>query len=187
MNYLGVNGARNKTHCSKGHEFTLENIHRNPTTGARRCKICYDEDRLLRYEKQKLERYKRKERDLEESIRSHFNCGHSVLGNSIFKRADSRYATCETCFHINNRKRQLTRRTRKKNKFVEYVDPRVLYERDGGICGICKTQVHMNNFHVDHIIPLSRGGKHSYENTQIAHQHCNQVKHNKTNFSINNQ
>lgn len=29
---------------------------------------------------------------------------------------------------------------------------------------------------IDHIQPLSKGGRHSYINTQLAHLHCNLVK-----------
>lgn len=29
-----------KTHCAKGHEYSLENTYRNPTNGSRGCRIC---------------------------------------------------------------------------------------------------------------------------------------------------
>ena len=31
-------------------------------------------------------------------------------------------------------------------------------------------------WHVDHVYPLSRGGEHSYRNTQPAHPECNIAK-----------
>lgn len=60
---------------------------------------------------------------------------------------------------------------------TEHVDRAVVLERDKGICGICGEPVDRGNFHVDHIVPLSRGGEHSYANTQVAHPRCNQVKY----------
>lgn len=60
--------------------------------------------------------------------------------------------------------------------FVENVEPSVLYERDEGRCGICGEPVGRDDFQVDHIVPISRGGEHSYANTQIAHRFCNQSK-----------
>ena len=48
-----------------------------------------------------------------------------------------------------------------------------------GVCGICGEDVDPTNYHVDHIVPISRGGEHSYANTQPAHPACNQRKHNK--------
>lgn len=75
------------------------------------------------------------------------------------------------------RRGSANKRARKKGGFVEHVDPLVLFKRDKGICGICRKPVHANQFHVDHIFPLSRGGEHSYKNTQIAHPPCNNRKY----------
>jgi len=65
---------------------------------------------------------------------------------------------------------------RKRGAFVERVDPRALYEIDAGICGICGELCSAESFEVDHIVPLSKGGEHSYVNTQIAHATCNRRK-----------
>ncbi len=71
------------------------------------------------------------------------------------------------------RRGQLARRARKAAAFVEHVDPLVLLDEHEGICGICLEPVDPADFHVDHIIPLARGGEHSYANTQVAHPICN--------------
>ena len=76
---------------------------------------------------------------------------------------------------VKARRNTLARKARKLNQFVEEVDPLVLYARDEGLCGICETTVY-GEFHVDHRIPLAKGGEHSYANTQIAHPECNLVK-----------
>ena len=65
------------------------------------------------------------------------------------------------------------RRLRKRNQFVEHVDRATLYERDGGMCGICHLLVAIDLWEMDHIIPLSREGEHSYANTRISHDVCN--------------
>lgn len=71
-----------------------------------------------------------------------------------------------------------TRRARKLNAFVEVVDPIVVFHRDKGKCGICMKRVDpVSKWHVDHIIPLVKGGNHSYANVQLAHGRCNQQKH----------
>jgi len=62
---------------------------------------------------------------------------------------------------------------------VEDVDRRLVLESHGAICGICGEAVDPLNFHVDHIVPLSRGGDHSYVNTQPAHPFCNNSKRDK--------
>ncbi len=68
------------------------------------------------------------------------------------------------------------RRARKMGLFVEDVYPLVLLEMDDGVCGICGEDVDPLDFHVDHVIPLARGGEHSYANTQAAHPACNLSK-----------
>lgn len=68
-----------------------------------------------------------------------------------------------------------------------------LYEKEKGICWICgtmtdlddyvvtdKTVICGNNYpSVDHVIPLSLGGKHSWNNVHLAHRICNSYKGNK--------
>lgn len=65
------------------------------------------------------------------------------------------------------------RRARKQGRFVEKVYRAKVLREHGGLCGICGARVDPKAFHVDHIVPLSRGGEHSYANTQPAHPACN--------------
>lgn len=67
---------------------------------------------------------------------------------------------------------EAARRARKLASFIEDVDPRVVYEMHGGVCGICHEFIE-GDFHVDHVIPLARGGQHGYINVQPAHADCN--------------
>lgn len=46
------------------------------------------------------------------------------------------------------------------------------------ICGICNLPIE-GKFHIDHIVPLSRGGKHEVTNLQLSHAFCNWRKNNK--------
>jgi len=72
-----------------------------------------------------------------------------------------------------HRVNELTRRARKREAFIEEVDPQTVYRMHGGMCGICKEFVSQDDFHVDHVIPLARGGEHGYINVQPAHPVCN--------------
>jgi 5-methylcytosine-specific restriction endonuclease McrA len=75
------------------------------------------------------------------------------------------------------RRTQAKRRALKKNVFIEAVDPRVVFRRDKGKCGICRKRVDVRGqWEVDHIIPISKGGVHSYDNVQLAHLECNRKK-----------
>ena len=66
---------------------------------------------------------------------------------------------------------------RKQAAFIESVDRRVVWGRDLGLCGICGRAASPEDYHIDHIRPISAGGLHCYENVQVAHPGCNQRKH----------
>lgn len=67
-------------------------------------------------------------------------------------------------------------KARKKAQFVEHVDPAVVWDRDGGICHICREVADASAWHLEHVVPLARGGNHSYANTAVSHPSCNQRK-----------
>lgn len=51
-----------------------------------------------------------------------------------------------------------------------------IYNKDNGICAICGKFVPLDDYTVDHIIPISKGGTNDMGNLQCAHKVCNQVK-----------
>ncbi len=54
-----------------------------------------------------------------------------------------------------------------------------LFERDGGFCGICDLECSRDEASIDHIIPLSKKGNHTWNNVQLAHRRCNSIKKDK--------
>lgn len=68
------------------------------------------------------------------------------------------------------------RRARIKDQFIEDVKRIDVFERDEGICHICGAIVDDNDWHLDHIMPLSNGGEHSYDNVAVSHPKCNLQK-----------
>ena len=78
-----------------------------------------------------------------------------------------------------SRKTSATYRARKRKAYVEDVDPAHVWERDEGVCGICQQPADRTDWHLDHVIPLSRGGAHSMANVQVSHPACNLSKHQK--------
>lgn len=89
------------------------------------------------------------------------------------------------CSHrCSNRHWCIDKRIRRTKQHVEEVTLEYLFQRDKGACGICKRKVsreyaypHTLSPSVDHVIPLSRGGLHVKENTQLSHLGCNSRKH----------
>jgi hypothetical protein len=61
----------------------------------------------------------------------------------------------------------------------EKVDLDMLYARDKGICQLCQKPVRRKDASRDHVIPLSKGGEHSYKNCVLAHLRCNASKGNR--------
>jgi 5-methylcytosine-specific restriction endonuclease McrA len=81
------------------------------------------------------------------------------------------------------RKAKRYRRRLKQAAYVEDVWRSKVYERDHWHCQLCHKPVrrdkpvpHPLAPTLDHIVPLARGGEHSYANVQLAHFICNAVK-----------
>ena len=55
-----------------------------------------------------------------------------------------------------------------------------VFERDHGICTLCFKRVCRKDASVDHVIPLSKGGNHTYQNCVLAHKRCNARKRNRS-------
>jgi 5-methylcytosine-specific restriction endonuclease McrA len=79
-----------------------------------------------------------------------------------------------------------SRRARVRAAFVEHIDHSVVFLAVDYICQNCgivcdKDAVYpAKNFpSLDHVIPLSKGGKHSYDNVQLLCLECNLSKSNK--------
>lgn len=74
------------------------------------------------------------------------------------------------------------RRAKHLDQFVENVNHQKVFERDKWRCGICGEKVDRSGKRgprmpsLDHIVPISQGGEHSYANTQCAHYRCNLSK-----------
>ena len=71
-------------------------------------------------------------------------------------------------------------------EFDKTISLKELIKRDDGICQICGkptdkddiTNGHIGRMYptLDHIIPLSKGGTHTWDNVQLAHMSCNAGK-----------
>lgn len=75
----------------------------------------------------------------------------------------------------------IARKARLKLVTVEDVDRLVVFERDKWLCQMCGIKTVAEPYtdrsaELDHIIPLSQGGLHSYLNTQCSCRKCNGSK-----------
>lgn len=89
------------------------------------------------------------------------------------------------------RRAALRRKTQKRRALIfdptaEDIDRDEIGERDGWVCGLCSEAVDQDltypnpsSASLDHVLPLSLGGKHVVNNVQISHLTCNIAKGNR--------
>lgn len=137
-------------------------------------------------EARKAKAEKEKEKELS---RHHVcaRCGSPFIGKS------SRGMYCsELCSRrAHDSAKEHNRRVRMKSK-GENISLELLIKRDKGICWICNKATDSNDYMVresgafvvgnnypsiDHVLALSKGGKHTWANVRLAHHICNTRKH----------
>lgn len=116
------------------------------------------------------------------------DCGESftVQGDSGRVRGiRRRFCSRECQKRSSDRVRTKARRAATRGALaVERVDPTLVFARDSWKCQICgvktlrskRGQSHPKAPELDHIMPLSLGGDHSYQNTQCTCRSCNIAK-----------
>lgn len=65
------------------------------------------------------------------------------------------------------------RRARKHTTAIEYFTRAEIIERDQATCHICGKRCQPVEIHLDHVIPLSKGGPHTKANVRVACASCN--------------
>jgi len=108
---------------------------------------------------------------------------------------DPRYKQCHKCIKAASNKRNELKRHRKVSNAMVDKDITLarLFQKDHGFCYICgercdwndKTEINGtiicgNQYpSIDHVIPLAKGGLHSWKNVKLAHRICNSLKSDK--------
>ena len=145
-----------------------------PKCGARTYgKVCKDCSRLLKSIVRALVSV------VEELLKADTQC--IECGRSIIPKTKRPRSFCsKACSYRANRRR---RRARQRAVFDQDVTLREVAERDGWRCQLCGRRVnplarkYTRRPVLDHIVPISRGGRHASANLQLAHFSCNSSKH----------
>ncbi|MGM0807543.1 MAG: HNH endonuclease [Bacillota bacterium] len=104
-------------------------------------------------------------------------------------RWNAAYCNTVCSNRYSNRRNETTRRRmiRKNGKVDWNISIERLLKRDGKRCYLCDANVdlsvdtnHANYPSIEHVIPVSKGGTHTWDNVKIAHRKCNALKSDKT-------
>ncbi len=104
---------------------------------------------------------------------------NGISGETLSVRTpnrESRLERKETKLLKNKRLSSAEKRAEALGVLVERINRQTLYDMYYGYCGICGERVSLRKYTLDHIVPLSRGGEHSYANIQPSHRWCNSWK-----------
>lgn len=91
-------------------------------------------------------------------------------GREAARAATRRYHHTEVGLQ---KKRDSMGRRRAQTNGGDAVDLGELYLRDGGLCHICCLLVDERDWHLEHVVPLSKGGLHVWGNVAVSHPACN--------------
>lgn len=168
--------------------------------GNKRIRCHYCEENLKKQKRIEIEAARRaaqEEKEKQRFLKKSFvqmafsfcqECGNIFVGNKKYCSVD--------CMKRSNNSYKKDKRIRKiKYASIDKdINIQKLYQRDEGICWLCEKACDFNDYHldedgnfivgfnypsIDHIMPLSKGGQHSWDNVKLAHHYCNTVKSNK--------
>lgn len=150
-------------------------------------------------ERLRIEQQREQERQREAKIRA--------LGNKI--QVQIELNVCPVCGNLTTRpkycsdkcankavrkSKEIKRRTRIKDATVDKdITVLGLFKRDAGLCYLCGKPCRLDDYvmqdgqkqcgdwypSIDHVVPLSKGGIHSWDNVRLAHRICNSLKRDK--------
>lgn len=122
------------------------------------------------------------------------NCGKEYRLTKDYK--GKIYCSNKCAKKYENKQKDFKRRNRLKEngEYDSSITLDKLFKKDKGICKICGKKCDYEDYvyddkgtfiagdnypSIDHMIPISKGGKHIKSNVQLAHRKCNSIKNNK--------
>ena len=161
-----------------------------PTSSGRASKCCSDECRAIYARQQSLERGQRIHlQTVKARVCKH--CGVTFTPEYGDKRKD--FCSKQCCKKYSQKYRRHISRARKKGNGRIDCDITLdaLSKRDKNTCHICGGKCDKRDFvlnfsgafvvgdsypSIDHVMPMSKGGTHTWDNVNLAHCKCNRVK-----------
>lgn len=191
-----------KTTCGHEFEWNASNLRKHDYINGVQCPVCVEirkeqeqKEREISKDKRTVE-IKGKSR-IDKYLRRREETGKCEWCGALFRRAKGfgnvqRIYCSEICF--NDMKKEQKKKYRKDERLKKCgrrqwnISLKRLYARDKGICWLCGKPTDMNDFRkdvhgnvicgesypsIDHVVPVSRGGDHTWDNIRLAHRGCN--------------
>lgn len=171
-------------------------LERKGQVARRTYKILCENCRRLRHEEEEKERLQRKHQKEEHRKRIAYKQQSFLVcpecGGLFYDESGRRKYCSEKCaLRVMSRNNETRRRARaKEHPFDKGITLYYLYVRDKGKCYMCGRECDWNDSYykgnvfiagdtypsIEHIVPLSKGGAHTWENIKLACRKCNYMK-----------
>lgn len=166
-----------------GRELPLDEFPKHPRMKDGHLNICKDDEakRQAAYHEQHKEEHNAaakewrlipENREKEKDRLATWRANNPDKVKASRQRADKKY---------NKTPKSKAKRERRKNKIktttTEIISLKKVLETYGMFCHICEKSIdHILQLTYDHVIPLAKGGAHTYDNLKPAHKICNSWK-----------
>lgn len=166
--------------------------------GKAKCDVCAAAARE-RLETERLAEIERRQQDLQRKRRLNVEAKQIRFGvcgacGALFIQKNGNHKYCSgACLEKVNNAVKKDRRVRKMRSAIDdrTITLEKVYERGRGVCALCGRRCSFEDYivrndgtfiagndypSIDHIIPLSKGGRHAWDNVQLACRGCNSRK-----------
>lgn len=183
--------------CGGEFERTYHNI---TTKGRVTCPCCTESERKRKADEKKTEMVLKrqakelriKERQAEEERKKAERIHKCPVCGTETNRP--KYCCPDCAKKSSNKQRDHRRRMKITARLIDNdITVEGLYRRDSGVCYLCGGRCNLEDYTVrdgafvagdwypsiDHVVPLAKGGEHSWNNVRLAHRRCNILKSDK--------
>ena len=176
-------------HCNKVTTVKIDDIVGRKTWEC--TPECIEEVEFKQEQERSLKKKQRKKEEWEA-----LPVKQCVICDREYKTWQPSQVTCSKKCSNQYNKQMKRERGRLRKYDIKIIDHNItlddLYKRDNGTCHLCNGQCDWDDYSrrdgafivgpshpsIDHLVPRSKGGVHSWDNIKLAHHYCNTIKNN---------
>ena len=99
-------------------------------------------------------------------------CGDEFMPQSLVHKFCSRQCSRRASWRDHQHRRRIVIHSEDSERFTT----RQIAERDKWRCHLCNGKVTQEDWSIDHLLPISAGGRHRLDNVALAHFKCNTLR-----------